>query len=83
MRVRNENVICFDDILDLKVFGQDARSFQPRVQEDGETAGFQSESRSACNWVSDSLCEPRQDISEKANLPNHSIVVAIASLMIL
>lgn len=40
MRVRDENVICFDDILDVKVFGQDARAFQPRVQEDGEAAGL-------------------------------------------
>jgi len=40
MRVRNENVIRFGDILDVKIFGQDARAFQPCVQEDGEAAGL-------------------------------------------
>jgi hypothetical protein len=56
MRMGDENVIRLRDIVDVEVFGQDARAFQPRVQEDGEAAGLQSESRGACmgqqrKWV--------------------------------
>lgn len=55
MRMRYEYVICFGDVFNVQVFGQDSWSLEPCVEKYGKSVGLQPESGGACVAVSQSM----------------------------